>query len=219
MNLRTYTLSVSFAAIIGLLISVLPLVHSALEYHSPEFVEPQPELASLEIFVLAKNKLAGDEMLKTWRYAEQMKFYMVRFWERDEWQAMYDAAKKQHLEGVRRRAYRTTIAYGTLCGLCLVLHTDINFQYHCGEYERHRRDPGILKEAARILYTYQNDAKLLTRNKTKWDRATSALAVAQIIASLELGMMDRSGNPAEITTLSSWYRLGGGFRWSLKEHG
>jgi hypothetical protein len=56
----------------------------------------------------------------------------------------------------------------------------------------------------------------MTKNKTKWERATSPLGVAQTIASLELNLRDESGSPRDITTLSSWYTEGGGNKWKWK---
>jgi hypothetical protein len=123
MNLRTYTLSVSLAAIIGLLLSVVPLVRNALEYRSPSpgFTEPR-ELSSLEAYVVANEK---NEWIIRKMNADHNGWNQV--WGQ-QWKAMYDAAKTQHtdatrqqVESIRRKAVSNLAAYGTLCGLCLVL--------------------------------------------------------------------------------------------------
>jgi hypothetical protein len=123
MNLRTYTLAVSLAAIIGLLVTIAPLIRDVLEYRSPapQVVEPH-ELNSLEAFVIAKEKnqrivqaMIEDrgEWNATWG---------------QQWQTMYEAARAQHLENVRQqvesirtKAAHNIAAYGTLCGLCILL--------------------------------------------------------------------------------------------------
>lgn len=129
MSLRTYTLLAALAAIIGLLVAIVPLLRSALEYRSPEIVEPQPELASLEAFVAAKSKnaLAALTALRNRDRHEvdakehNLKVSPEKFFglddEADQWDAMYAAAKTQHIEGVRSKALRDSIAFG---GLCLV---------------------------------------------------------------------------------------------------
>jgi hypothetical protein len=48
MNSRTYTVVASLAALLGLLVAIVPLLQSAGEYCSPDSVEPRPELASPE---------------------------------------------------------------------------------------------------------------------------------------------------------------------------
>jgi len=119
MILRIYALVVSLAAVIGLLLSVVPFVHGVLEYRSPELVEPRQELASLENFVLAKSRMGDPEdALKGRRYGQ---FAVVNFWERDQWQATYEAAKSQYVESVKRKAARDCIAYGSLFALCIAL--------------------------------------------------------------------------------------------------
>jgi len=124
MNLRTYTLSVSLAAIVGLLLSVVPLMRSIFEYRSPspEITEPH-ELASLEAFVAAKSRNANEVTLMLMNRNGWYGRYGG-----DQWQAMYDAAKAQHAEAVRQqveaisqRAASNLAAYGTLCGLSVVL--------------------------------------------------------------------------------------------------
>jgi hypothetical protein len=119
MNLKNYALSVSLAAIIGLLLVVAPLVRSALEYRSPELVEPRPELASLDVFILARDPHRSTEDVVTARRYAQL--YVVNFWDRNEWQAMYLAEKSQHVESVKHKALVGVIAYGSVCGLCIVL--------------------------------------------------------------------------------------------------
>jgi len=46
---------------------------------------------------------------------------MLKFWEREEWQAMYEATKSQHVESVKHGALSDAIAYGSLFALCVVL--------------------------------------------------------------------------------------------------
>lgn len=122
MDLRTYALAVSFASIIGLLLTIAPLARNALEYRSPQLVDLKPELASLETFVLAKGKLGlSQEMWASKQQAEKSGLYTIKFWERDEWQAMYDAERNQHLHAVRSEASRNLVAYGLLAFLCLGL--------------------------------------------------------------------------------------------------
>jgi hypothetical protein len=116
MNLRTYTLSVSLAAIAGLLLSVVPLVRSALEFRSPspEITEPR-ELSSLEAYVVANEKAEWVIRKMSTDHNEWSQGWG------QQWQAMYDAAKAQHTEAIRRKAIGNLVAYGTLCGLCLVI--------------------------------------------------------------------------------------------------
>lgn len=123
MNLRTYTLSVSLAAIVGLLLTVVPLIRNALEYRSPspELTEPH-ELSSLEAFVVAKGRNANEVSLML----TNRNGWYGRFG--NEWQAIYDAAKAQHADAVRQqveskrqRAVSNLAAYGTLCALCVLL--------------------------------------------------------------------------------------------------
>lgn len=123
MNLRTYTLSVSLAAIVGLLLSVMPLVRSVLEYRSPSSVLKAPaELSSLEVFVVGKSRNPGEVN------------YMLRDREGwyesfgKQWQALYDEAKAHHTEAVRKqtqairqKAMGNLVAYGILCGVCVLL--------------------------------------------------------------------------------------------------
>lgn len=114
MNLKAYTLSVSLAATIGLLLAVVPLVRNTLEYRQPwtAISEPQ-ELGSLQAFATAKAK--GAEARRALRYPE-------------EWQEVYDTAKAQYaenarlqIESARQSAARNIVAYGSLTGLCVVL--------------------------------------------------------------------------------------------------
>lgn len=112
MNLRTYALSVSLAAIIGLLATIAPLLRSVLEYRSPDSVDPQAELTSLEAFVSAKEK---DEWKVSLMFRDRDN-WNARFGER--WRVMYDAAKMQQIQAVRSRARNNLLAYGTLCALC-----------------------------------------------------------------------------------------------------
>jgi hypothetical protein len=126
MNLRIYALSVSLAAVIGLLLAIGPTIKSALEYRSPESVAPPAELASADTFFVAKGKDKSDE--EEWRSAvgpqlaalQPMPSSSKR--ESDErWHAMYDAAKAQHIQTVRSKAANNLIVYGTLCVLCIGL--------------------------------------------------------------------------------------------------
>lgn len=123
MNLKTYTLSVSIAAIIGLLVTAAPLVRNVLEYRSPS---PQTterhELGSVEAFVMANEKNQRVVQLMIENRGE---------WNAEwgqQWQAMYETAKAQHLENlrqqaesIRNKAAHNIAAYGTLSGLCIVL--------------------------------------------------------------------------------------------------
>jgi hypothetical protein len=90
MNLRTYTLSVSLAAIAGLLLSAVPLVRGALEYRSPSprLNEPR-ELSSLEAYVIANDK--NDWSV---RNLTENRSKWNQVWGQ-QWQATYDAAKAQ----------------------------------------------------------------------------------------------------------------------------
>lgn len=97
-----------------------------------------------------------------------------------------------------------------------MIEFDGEFQEHCREYEAKMHDRAIIMETIEVLFNYQNDIRLMTKNKTKWERATSPLGVAQIIASLELNLRDEGGSPRDITTLSSWYTEGGGNKWKWK---
>ncbi|MFY9555475.1 MAG: hypothetical protein WAV47_12255 [Blastocatellia bacterium] len=122
MSKKTYTLVVSLASVLGLLITIAPLIRSVLEYRSPQFVEPNAELASLEIFILAKGKLGiSQEMWAGKQQSERSGLYMLKFWERGEWEAMYEAAKTQHIQAVRSKALHDLTAYASLCALCVVL--------------------------------------------------------------------------------------------------
>jgi hypothetical protein len=103
MSLKTYTLLVSLAAVIGLLVTIAPLLRSALEYKSPESVEPRTELASLEAFVLARNTGGMEDVLKARHLAATSGTSLIETWDRATWQAMYDAAKTQHIQGTRSR--------------------------------------------------------------------------------------------------------------------
>lgn len=119
MSLRTYTLAVSLAAIVGLLVAAVPLVRGALEYRRPWIAMPEPqELSSLDMFITAKAK--KEEARRARYYPE----------EEGMWQGMYEAAKAQHvqnasreIEFARQKAARTVIAYGSLAGICLLLLT------------------------------------------------------------------------------------------------
>jgi hypothetical protein len=124
MSLRAYTLSVSLAAVVGMLLTVVPLVRSGLEYRSPSVEMTKPrELASLEAFVVERGRNAAEVslMLRS-RSAWQSRYGS------DMWQVMYDEAKAQHaealrqqVEAVRRKAARNVMAYGTLFVLSIVL--------------------------------------------------------------------------------------------------
>lgn len=126
MTLKTYTLAVSLAATIGLLVAVTPLVRSFLEYRSPQLVDARPELVSLEAFVLSKTNLGIKGESESARIQAMMAARKgVNLLERGEWQALFDAEREQHFYAVRSKASRNLIAYGILVALCtglLIVH-------------------------------------------------------------------------------------------------
>jgi len=123
MNLKTYTLSVSLAAVIGLLLTSAPFVRSVLEYRAPEPVKTtseRTELSSLDNFILAN--ITGQEKQRFLAIGREGVDGRV------DWQTMYDAAQAQQAEAVRgliesvhRKAGQNVIAYGTLCALSVLL--------------------------------------------------------------------------------------------------
>jgi len=122
MTLKTYALAVSLASTVGLLTSIVPLARAALEYRMPGSIDPKPELASLETFVIARGKMGvTEDMWDTKELFERSKLYTVRFWDRDEWQVMYDATKNQQARAARLKATRDLVAYGILVVLCVGL--------------------------------------------------------------------------------------------------
>ena len=116
---KAYALSVSLAAVIAVLLSAVPLVQSVLEYRSPELVESRPELASVDAFVAAKDRLAISELAI--RATLSGDLYKAGVWSREEWEAIYNAERQQHIEAMKQRAGRNCIAYGGLWGLCFIL--------------------------------------------------------------------------------------------------
>ena len=122
MNLRTYTLFVSVAAIIGLLLSIVPLLRSFMEYRSPNSVAVPAQLASRDVFFLAKKKDKIDAAAIKEHFHKESN--VPRWWlEQNEasWQAMYDDATAQHIKTVRSQAVRNLVAYGALSTLCIGL--------------------------------------------------------------------------------------------------
>jgi hypothetical protein len=123
--LKAYVLLVTLAAIIGLLVSVVPLVRGVLMYGSPDLVDTRPELASLDTFILNKSKPVNmsEDMLSLWlkHGKTEWSFYTPTFWDRDHWQVAYEAEKNQHAQAVRSKAKCDVITYGALCAFCVLL--------------------------------------------------------------------------------------------------
>jgi hypothetical protein len=125
MSLKTYALAVSFASLIGLLVTITPLTRSGLEYLSPGNLDLRPELASLEVYVLAKGRGGLTDEMWAARTRGHLYGYLLTLWDKAEWQAMYDAARNQQIQASHSKAARDVSAYGILAIFCLgmlVLH-------------------------------------------------------------------------------------------------
>jgi len=109
---------VALAGTIGLLLSTVPLVQSALEYRSPdagEFIQKHPEFASTEAFALANTM--GQLKISVAAGA----YEGPRDLEGSGWRAMRERAIREQIQYARRRARNDMIAYGISWVLCVVL--------------------------------------------------------------------------------------------------
>jgi hypothetical protein len=96
-----------------------------------------------------------------------------------------------------------------------MLESDYEFEAHCRAYTARGHGVAVILEAARTAYGYHSDSVLMTRNETKWKRAISALGIAWIIASLELGWREDDGSPLDITKLGKRYGIAAS-KWRMK---
>lgn len=111
MNLKTYTLLVALASVIGLLVSTVPIVRGLGLSNMPE------ELASPEAFFAARGRarIEEQELRSGRRGAAGVSDWRESSDER--WQAMFAAARANHAQEEREKLY----AFGVLAALCIVL--------------------------------------------------------------------------------------------------
>ena len=97
-----------------------------------------------------------------------------------------------------------------------MLKSDYEFEQHCREYEAKGHDVAIIREAAKTAYDYHRNTDLMIKDETKWKRATSALGIAQIIASLEMNWRDENDSPLDATILRNRYNKVA-LKWVLRK--